>query len=167
MQFYALIDKVVTFTLDLVTSKVCPLELFELYKLKGIQEDYGAVTYVAKANIEHLLALHFEFMEKKEREFMNNNWIKAYNKYNWTVDLSKFNGSVEYKGFFDHVISSTNTLAFENKFRTAVNECGSFEVAGEVCFWKNYGSPQNRDKITRQVLAHLSSPINWDRFIYN
>lgn len=79
MQFYALIDKVVTFTLDLVTSKVCPLELFELYKLKGIQEDYGAVTYVAKANIEHLLALHFEFMEKKEREFMNNNWIKAYN----------------------------------------------------------------------------------------
>ena len=55
-----------------------PMELIELYNLKGIPEDlkesieqanieifdYGAVTYVTKAKIEYLINIYFKHLQK-------------------------------------------------------------------------------------------------------
>lgn len=95
---------------------------------------------------------------------MCKNWIRAYNKYSWTANLNNFGSSQIYMGFFESTITPTNTLLFENKFRTVVDEGNQFVVAGEVCFWKNYGNVQSRDRITQKLLAHLSNPVNWDKF---
>ncbi len=56
-------------------------------------------------------------------------------------------------------------MTFENKFRAAIDGNGSFEIAGEVCFWKNYGNAQARNRVTQKLLTHLRDPVNWDRFV--
>jgi hypothetical protein len=65
-----------------------PMELIELFKLEGIPEDlkleiekanneiydYGAVTYITKANVERLIHMHFNFLQKLVDEInMNDN----------------------------------------------------------------------------------------------
>jgi hypothetical protein len=92
-------------------------------------------------------------------------WIDAHKKYDWTVDLTKFNGSVEYPGHFNRVVTPADVVAFEDKFRAMIEGTGSFEVAGEVCFWKNYGSFQSRNRITQRLLLHLETPRNWAIFM--
>lgn len=108
---------------------------------------------------------------KKTKEWIRNNnfpcdkWYEAYNKYNWTVDLSHFNNAGVYPGHFNRVIKSHTTRTFEDEFRRAIDCNGSFEIAGEVCFWKNYGNPQARDQITQRLLNHLADQQNWGNFI--
>jgi len=92
-------------------------------------------------------------------------WIDAYEKYSWTVNLTKFKDSVEYPNYFNCVITQANVVAFEDKFRAMIDGAGSFGVAGEVCFWKNYGNFQSRNRITQRLLLHLKTPRNWDIFV--
>jgi hypothetical protein len=94
---------------------------------------------------------------------MSKGWNKALEKYNWTVDLRCFSGAANYPGYFNRVIRPADVVAFENAFRIAVNEAGSFEIAGEVCFWKNYGAFRN--KVTQRLLTYLAERANWDRFV--
>ena len=96
---------------------------------------------------------------------MCNNWIKAYRMYSYAVDLDEFKNVVRYPWYFNRTIKPNNLIEFENKFRKAINESGSFEVAGEVCFWKVYRFSENRDNITQKLLDYLSSSTNWNDFI--
>lgn len=96
---------------------------------------------------------------------MCNNWDKAYSKYSWTVDLKHFSKAAGCPGYFNRVITSADVMTFENKFRTAVDGNGSFEIAGEVCFWKNYGSAKARNRVTQELLTHLRDPVKWGRFV--
>ncbi|MCJ7632339.1 hypothetical protein MUP77_08095 [Candidatus Bathyarchaeota archaeon] len=93
------------------------------------------------------------------------NWIDARKNYSWTVNLADFVRAIEYPGFFNLVIRPEDIVALENSFRVAIDEGGSFEVAGEICFWKNYGSFQSRDSITQALLSHLRKPDNWNGFM--
>jgi len=97
---------------------------------------------------------------------MCNNWIKAYQSYDWTVNLCNFKESTRYPGFFCHTINPTDIVSFENKFRLNVDCNGSYIIAGEVCFWKNYARNNNRDKIVVSILNHLKSTDNWIRFTH-
>jgi hypothetical protein len=96
---------------------------------------------------------------------MSKSWDTALEKYNWKVDLRRFSGAANYPGYFNRVIRPADVVAFEDAFRTAVDEAGSFEIAGEVCFWKNYGVFQVRNKVTRRLLTYLAERANWDRFV--
>jgi len=97
---------------------------------------------------------------------MCNNWDKAYSKYRWRVDLEHFSKAADYPGYFNRVIiTPADVMTFENKFRTTVDGNGSFEIAGEVCFWKNYGSAQARNRVTQKLLTHLKIQDNWNRFV--
>jgi len=96
---------------------------------------------------------------------MCNSWYKAYNRYSWTADLRRFSRAADYPGHFNCVVTPATVATFEDKFRMAIDGNGSFEVAGEVCFWKNYGSAQARNRITEKLLKHLSSPANWKNFV--
>lgn len=96
---------------------------------------------------------------------MCKSWVNASEKYSWRVDLGRFERAADYPGYFNRVIRPANVVAFESAFRTAVNEAGSFEIAGEVCFWKNYGAFQARNKVTQKLLTYLAERANWDRFV--
>ena len=54
--------------------------------------------------------------------------------------------------------------AFEDAFRRAVDEDGPYGVAGEVWYWKNYGTYQSRDRVTRRLLTHLANTSGWTAF---
>ena len=98
---------------------------------------------------------------------MCSGWNNAYRIYRWTVDLRHFIDSGNYRGYFDRIIGPDNVVEFENTFRQAINkakEDGSFAIAGEVCFWKNYGNAPARNRVTQALLDHLSSPDNWKEF---
>jgi hypothetical protein len=95
---------------------------------------------------------------------MCNNWIKAYGMYSWTVDLTHFRGRCNYPGYFNRVITPNNVVVFENEFRKAIKEADLFEIAGEVCFWKNYRSIRNQ-RTTQSLLNYLSCPANWGEFV--
>ncbi|MDP3182516.1 MAG: hypothetical protein Q8M54_06820, partial [Desulfobaccales bacterium] len=95
---------------------------------------------------------------------MCDSWKEAYRRYDWTVDLSHFNGAANYPGFFNRVILPADVKGFEDKFRAAIDANGTFEVAGEVCFWKNYGNFRTRNNITQRLLTYLSDINNWNRF---
>ena len=96
---------------------------------------------------------------------MCQSWINASNKYSWEVNLRHFRAAVNYSNYFNRSVNSTDVAIFEDNFRTTINEGGSFEIAGEVCFWKNYGIAQSRDKITQKLLKHLQEGTNWNKFI--
>lgn len=97
---------------------------------------------------------------------MVDNWIKAYKSYKWVVDLSKFQDGNDYHNSFNYLVTPHNLINFENLFRYEINNSNDFSFirAGEVCFWKNFGAFQNRDKITRKLLMHLSMRECWDNF---
>jgi len=95
---------------------------------------------------------------------MCNSWICARRKYSWTVDLTHFSGSEDYPGFFNQTITPADIQEFEDTFRAAVDGAGSYEVAGEECFWKNYGNFQARNRITQTLLLHLQVRENWINF---
>ena len=84
--------------------------------------------------------------------------------YDWTVDLSTFKDSIGYSGFFTSIITSNNVAEFERKFYKSISEGIHYEVAGEVCYWKNYGTALSRNKITKKLLEHLEQEENWKRF---
>jgi len=94
---------------------------------------------------------------------MSKSWDNALEKYNWKVDLRRFSGAANYPGYFNRVIRPADVMAFEDAFRTAINEASSFEIVGEVCFWKNYGAFRN--KVTQRLLTYLAERVNWDRFV--
>lgn len=96
---------------------------------------------------------------------MCDSWKEAYKKYSWTVPLGHFDKSADYPNFFNHIIRPTDVITFEDKFRTAIDNSGSFEIAGEVCFWKNYGNIQARNRVTLKLLTYLKDSSNWDEFI--
>jgi hypothetical protein len=96
---------------------------------------------------------------------MFNSWNDAHKRFSWKVDLRHFKGAVDYTGFFNRVIESQDVKAFEDRFRVAIDGGGSFVIAGEVCFWKNYGTAQNRDRATQKLLTHLTNSVNWNKFV--
>ncbi|MFZ2089418.1 MAG: hypothetical protein WAU47_12665 [Desulfobaccales bacterium] len=91
-------------------------------------------------------------------------WLKAHKKYTWEVDLSRFRGSQNYEGYFNQTIQSPDVLEFENKFRIALNN-NEYVVAGEVCYWKNYGNHQARNRVAISLLTYLKDFENWNGFI--
>lgn len=91
-------------------------------------------------------------------------WLDAYKKYNWNVDLSRFNDSQNYEGYFNQIIRSCDVMEFENKFRTALDK-SEYIVAGELCYWKNHGNYQARDRVTKKLLDHLANHENLNEFI--
>jgi hypothetical protein len=54
---------------------------------------------------------------------------------------------------------------FEDRFRATIYGNGSFVIAGEVCFWKNYGNVKSRDRTTKKLLNHLGNLVNWNKFV--
>lgn len=96
---------------------------------------------------------------------MCNSWTTAHSKYDWTVDLTRFLWAKHYPGYFNRIITPANTTTFEDRFRHAIDGSLSFEIAGEVCFWKNYGNPQTRDKLTLRLLMHIQVSDNWDNLV--
>lgn len=92
-------------------------------------------------------------------------WFLAYTKYDWTVDLSTYAEATEHSGYFDQVITLQNVVDFENKFKQSIEVSQSFVVAGEVCYWKNYGSYQSRNRITKRLLDFLSMDNHWQNFV--
>jgi len=91
-------------------------------------------------------------------------WINAHRDYAWEVDLGHFRERREYPGFFCRVIRSQDAASFEDAFRRAIDGDGTYQVAGEVCYWKNYGNHLSRDKITHNLLKHLAEDRNWGLF---
>jgi len=85
---------------------------------------------------------------------MCDSWTDSREKYSWSVDLSNFKNARHYPNYFNCIITPKTIVAFEDKFRVAINGAGSFEVAGEVCFWKNYGNALARDRITQALFTH-------------
>src|SRR4030065_1895320 len=98
---------------------------------------------------------------------MCNSWINALRMYNWVVDLCHFRNAGNYPGYFNRIIQPFEVVLFEDTFRAIINENGSFGIAGEVCFWKNYGNAQARDRVTQNLLNHVSEGTNWNIFIQN
>lgn len=96
---------------------------------------------------------------------MCNSWTKAFKMYNWAVDLQHFNSATNYPAYFNRSIQPDEVVQFEDTFRATIDENGSFEMAGEVCFWKNYGNIQARNRLTQRLLTHITSRENWDRLI--
>lgn len=90
-------------------------------------------------------------------------WLNAYTSYDWNVDLAKYDERQKYPGYFNTAITPRNTIDFENKFRESLQN-DEYQVAGEVCFWKNYGIYQSRNRLTAKLLEHLSQPPNWIQF---
>jgi len=86
---------------------------------------------------------------------MCNSWTNALAMYNWTVDLQKFNNARNYPAYFNRIIQPLEVVQFENTFREHINENSTFQIAGEVCFWKNYGNHLSRNKLTESLLRHL------------
>jgi hypothetical protein len=95
---------------------------------------------------------------------MCEDWIKARDHYCWEVNLARFQGARNYPGYFNRVVASTDVQAFEDDLRAAIDRTGSFQVVGEVCFWKNYGAYQARNRTTQELLTHLENPIHWGQF---
>jgi len=96
---------------------------------------------------------------------MFNSWNEARKKFSWRVDLRHFKGAADYPGFFNRVIEPPDVKAFEDRFRVAIDGNHSFVIAGEVCFWKNYGNAQSRDRATQKLLTHLRKSVNWNEFV--
>jgi hypothetical protein len=95
---------------------------------------------------------------------MCENWIGAYQKYDWKVDLRYFKERQMFPGSFDRIIRSTDVIDFEDEFRRAIADTGPFVTAGEVCYWKNYGSAKSRDRLTKELLAWLADRTRWKTF---
>lgn len=91
-------------------------------------------------------------------------WRNAHGDYAWEVDLRHFAERQEYPGFFSRVIGSRDAIRFEDAFRRAIDGSGTYQIAGEVCYWKNYGNHQSRDRITRKLLQLLSDKECWAKF---
>ena len=91
-------------------------------------------------------------------------WRASLEAYAWDVDLCHFKNADEYPGHFRCIIGSRDVAGFEALFREAVEDRGSYEVAGEVCYWKNFGSHLSRDRITYALLKHLARRENWGMF---
>lgn len=96
---------------------------------------------------------------------MCDRWNEARTGFNWKVDLGHFKRGADYPGFFNRIIEPRDVKTFEDRFRTAIDGDGSFVIAGEVCFWKNYGNAQNRDRVTEQLLSHLKDSAKWNMFV--
>jgi hypothetical protein len=102
----------------------------------------------------------------RERDVdMCNRWNEAYIRFDWRVDLRHFKGAEDYLGFFNPVIEPVDVKTFEDRFRATIYGNGSFVIAGEVCFWKNYGNVKSRDRTTKKLLNHLGNLVNWNKFV--
>lgn len=95
---------------------------------------------------------------------MNKSWLEAYQLYDWTVNLSNYEHSNKFINYFNDVVTPKNTTNFEDKFRIVVNRGVVRESAGEVCYWKNYGSFQNRNRLTDKILEYLEKPSAQQKF---
>ena len=105
-------------------------------------------------------------MKLKDRgDKICSNWDGAHEKYDWRVDLRSFDKAANYPDYFNRIIESAHTAIFENEFRKAIDTRRNFEVAGEVCFWKNYRNFQSKNRLTEKLLAHLKIKDNWDSFV--
>lgn len=89
-------------------------------------------------------------------------WMASWGAYKWTVNLSKY--AAAYSGYFVDTISAKNVTCFESRFREAVDSRGPYQIAGEVCYWKNAGNHLSRDRITSALLDHLSDKPKWNAF---
>jgi len=94
---------------------------------------------------------------------MVESWLNAYTGYDWSVDLRKYADQPKHPGYFDQTITPENIMDFEARFRESLQK-DDYQVAGEVCFWKNYGTYQSRNRLTIRLLEHLSHPLNWSQF---
>jgi hypothetical protein len=91
-------------------------------------------------------------------------WHEAYKKYDWTVDLRKFSMAAEHEDFLNRIIQPADLVDFENRFRVAIEKNGPYQLAGEVCFWKNYGNFQARNNITKKIMGYLRDAKIWINF---
>ena len=91
-------------------------------------------------------------------------WTNVARQYAWVVDLSHFGQRHRYPGFFHRVIGPRELVSFEDAYRHAIDDDGSYVVAGEVCYWKNYGSFQSRDRLADRLLQLLSDRECWTGF---
>jgi hypothetical protein len=96
---------------------------------------------------------------------MCHTWIEALDKYNWQVDLASFQHAREYLGFFNRTITPAGLGQFETDFRASLKGTGHYQIAGEVCFWKNYGNHLAKNRLPEALLTHLSVPGNWTFFV--
>lgn len=91
-------------------------------------------------------------------------WTEALKRYYWKVDLTEFKYARNYPSSFKNIIEPSDIVMLESSFRVAIDEDGSFEIAGEICFWKNYGYERDRDRITKGILDYLKDKSNWNNF---
>jgi hypothetical protein len=95
-------------------------------------------------------------------ETAHETWSRCLVDYAWAVDLRTFKHRAEYPGHFGRTIGSGDVKSLEDLFRIAVDKGGPYQVAGEVCYWKNYGNHLSRDRMTLELLVHLAAKSAWD-----
>ena len=104
---------------------------------------------------------------------MYNNWINAYNSFNWVGNLTNYKEKDSYPDHFKLRIDRNNLHLLDERFQNAVNNYESqFDgriVAGEIYYWNlNYIS--NIDEKTSKLINDLSyknqqgAPIAWNKF---
>ena len=91
-------------------------------------------------------------------------WRNVHGEYAWDVELRHFAKRQRYPGYFSGVIGLQELASFQDSFPQAIDGEGSYVVAGEVCYWKNYGNHLARDKITYDLLERLAEAKNWGIF---
>jgi hypothetical protein len=91
-------------------------------------------------------------------------WTKALSSFNWKIDLATFEEARQYPAHFDRVIGPDDLEDFEDRFIEAIEKDGSYVVAGELTYWKIFGSSQLRNEITLGILSHLKDPDKWQQF---
>ncbi len=91
-------------------------------------------------------------------------WKEQLSTYSWDVNLASFKYAKEYPGFFNRVVRPTQVVQFETMLRNTINDSGNYQIAGEVCYWKNYGNHQSRDELTNTLLHHLVIRSDWLHF---
>jgi hypothetical protein len=86
---------------------------------------------------------------------MSKSWINALKAYWYPVDLTTYEGTKNFPGFFNMRIAGDreSTIAFENHYRETAPT--NIETFFEVVYWKLYSRPNRRRTITNRVVESV------------
>ncbi len=97
---------------------------------------------------------------------MPSSWADALAAYSYPVDLSTYENTAAYPGYFDRTLPGdrASTIAFEERYR----ERGSTDIAAifEVVYWKMYSYQGQRNRRTRIIAENIEENGTTPREIY-
>ena len=88
---------------------------------------------------------------------MPRSWIEAINHYFYPVNLTSYEGALNFPNFFNMRIDGdrTETIAFENRYQALSSD--NIEAFFEVVYWKLYSQPNRRQKTTTRIMDHIQN----------